>query len=167
MKAEIYNCFILAAGEVLKTELDVDVDRGQLSLQRNSYVTNDITVLISLVGDVSGIVFHSLEFATAKNILSVMLGQEVEHFDELAQSGIAELGNVIAGAASTKIGELGLYVNISVPTLIVGKGTTISTLDIDRLIVPLQTSAGVLRLDLAIREAAPTGMPAGAQAAAR
>jgi len=152
VRAEMLNAFGVAAGQVLTTELGVKVARGALSLQREAYLTDDITVLLSLVGDVCGIAFFSLSYETAKGFLSRVLGQPVDNFGELAMSGIGELGNVITGQASTKLVELGLKSDISVPSLIVGKGSRISTLDIDRLVIPLDTELGVFRLDLALRE---------------
>ncbi len=153
MRVELLNPFIIAAGEVLNTELDVMATRGQLSLQRDTYVSDDITVLISLVGDVWGVAMISLGFDTAKAIVSHMLGETITEFNELAQSGVGELGNVITGQAATKLAQAGYSADISVPTMIVGKGSRISTFDIDRLIVPLVTSFGTVSLTLALREA--------------
>jgi chemotaxis protein CheX len=152
MRAEMLNAFVVAAGQVLASEIGVKVTRGALSLQREAYLTDDITVLLNLVGDVWGIAFYSLSFETAKGFVSRMLGQPVASFDELAMSGIGELGNVITGQASTRLADLGLKSDISVPSLIVGKGSRISTLDMDRLVIPLDTELGVFRLDLALRE---------------
>ena len=50
--------------------------------------------------------------------------------------------------------ELGLDTDISVPTLILGKGSSISTLDINRLIVPLKTELGTVKVNLALRKVA-------------
>lgn len=152
MRVELVNAFVLAAGGVLSTELNAQPQRGTLSLQHDAYVTNDVTVLVSLVGDVSGITIYSMDFDTAKTIISVMLDQETETFDELAQSGISELGNVISGQACTNLSNIGLEADISVPTLIVGKGSKISTLGIGRLTVPLETEVGVIKLDIALKE---------------
>jgi chemotaxis protein CheX len=152
MRTDVYNAFIVSAGEVLNTEADVHTTRGPLSLERDVYVTDEVTVLLSLVGQVWGMVLYGMSFATAKALVSRIMGQEVEQFDELTQSGIGELGNVITGQASTRLATSGYTVQISVPTLIVGKQSAISTLDIDRLVVPLKTQIGVVRLDLALRE---------------
>lgn len=151
---EIYNVFIMAAAEVLNTEAAVQLTRGKLELRRDAYVTDDITVLISLVGDISGAAILSMSLDTAKAIIARILGQEILEFDELAQSGIGELGNVITGQASTRMAELGLDTDISVPTLILGKGSSISTLDINRLIVPLNTELGTVKVNLALRKVA-------------
>jgi chemotaxis protein CheX len=153
MRVELVNPFIVAAGEVLNSELGVRAERGQLSLHRDNYISDDITVLISLVGDIWGVAIISLSFDTAKSIVSHMLGEQLADFNELAQSGIGELGNVITGQAATKLASAGYKADISVPTMIVGKGSRISTFDIDRLIVPLNTEYGIVSLALALREA--------------
>jgi len=152
MRPEIFNAFIVAAGEVLVSEANLQIRCGPLTLKHDAYVTNDVSVLISLVGKVSGLAIISLSFDTAKALTSRILGQEITDFNELAQSGIGELGNVVVGLASAKMEALGYRTEISVPTLIVGKGSHISTLGIQRLIVPLETQLGMIRLDLALRE---------------
>jgi len=80
------------------------------------------------------------------------LGQPVEELNELAQSGIGELGNVITGRASMLLAAEGFSATISVPTLIVGANVQISTLDFQRLVVPLITPYGTLEIHLALRE---------------
>jgi chemotaxis protein CheX len=152
MRVELLNPFIIAAGEVLTKELGVKAIRGQLSLQRDTYVCDDITVLISLVGDIWGVAIISMGFDTAKAVVSHMLAETITDFNELAQSGIGELGNVITGQSATRLAQSGYNADISVPTMIVGKGSRISTFDIDRLIVPLQTELGTISLTLALRE---------------
>jgi chemotaxis protein CheX len=57
---------------------------------------------------------------------------------------VAELGNVITGRASVKLAEAGYEAVISPPTLLSGKGATISTLDFGRLVVPLNSECGSL-----------------------
>lgn len=151
MNVELLNPFVIAAAEVLNSELGVKAKRGQLRLHTETYVTDDITVLISLVGDAWGVVMMGLSFDTSKAMVSKMLGDPVTEFNELAQSGISEMGNVIAGLATTKLGAVGYKTDISVPTLIVGKGSRISTFDITRIIVPLETEYGTLTLTLAVK----------------
>jgi chemotaxis protein CheX len=80
------------------------------------------------------------------------MGETFKDFTHLAQSGIAELGNVITGQASIKLAEAGYQATISPPALILGKGATISTLDFARLIVPLTGECGQITIHLALRE---------------
>src|SRR5688572_26357817 len=118
MNVNLMNPFLRAAKEVLEQETGLQVSRGDLSLQRSCYTGTDITTLLSVMGDVRGVVLYGIDEPMALQLVSTMLGQPQELFDELAQSGIAELGNVITGLATTGLGEAGYRCNISVPTLI-------------------------------------------------
>jgi chemotaxis protein CheX len=90
----------------------------------------------------------------AKVLVSSVMGEPMAQFDSLAQSGIAELSNVITGQASIRLSNSGYQSTISPPTLICGKGAMISTLDYPRIVVPLTCPSGVLNIHLALREGA-------------
>lgn len=152
MNVKYLNPFVTSAHETLSLEMGEAIERGDLRLENGSYVTDDVTVIISLIGAVDGTVFFSMSKETATEMASVLMGERFEALDKLAQSGIAELGNVITGRASMKLAESGYESNISTPSLILGKGATISTLEYPRLIVPLVTSLGSLTIHLALRE---------------
>jgi chemotaxis protein CheX len=152
MNVKFLNPFISSAQEILTHELHETIERGDLRLESGPYLTDDVTVIISLVGAVDGTVFFSMPVESATQFASVLMGEKFDALDRLAQSGIAELGNVITGRASTKLAEAGYEANISTPSLIIGKGATISTLEYPRLIVPLATSIGSITIHLALRE---------------
>jgi chemotaxis protein CheX len=86
-----------------------------------------------------------------------MLGENLHEMSSLAQSGIAELGNVITGRASVKLSKSGFQSTISPPTMLLGKGATISTLDFPRVVVPLTSEIGRVSIHLALREASRQG----------
>ncbi len=152
MNVKFLNPFVDAAYEIIRIETGIEMQRGQLGLEKNAYVTEDLTVIISLVGAVEGNVLYSMSKSTALTLVSKIMGQPMDAMDPLMQSGIAELGNVITGRASVKLSEAGYEANISPPTLLVGKGATIYTLDIARIVVPVYTSELVLKIHLALRE---------------
>ena len=156
VNVKFMNPFVEAAVEVLKAEVQLVPQRGSLSLTKSALTTNDITVLISLVGQVQGVVMYGMSIDTGLELVSRMMGQVFKEFDNLAQSGVAEMGNVITGRATVKLYEGGFSAMISPPTLIQGRDVTISTLDFARIIVPLVTEAGEIVIHLALRES-PTG----------
>ena len=159
MNVKFLNPFIEAATEVIATETGVDLQRGDLLLEKTNYRTDDITVIIAMVGSVVGNVLFSLSFPTAVALASQMLGEKLESFDALAQSGIAELGNVITGRASVKLAEAGYESTISPPTMVIGKDMMISTLDRPRLVVPFTSKAGSFVIHLALREGSGIAIP--------
>jgi chemotaxis protein CheX len=160
MNVKFLNPFVGSAHETLSLELHETIGRGDLRLENGSYQTDDLTVIISLIGAVDGTVFFSMSKETARQVASILMGEKFDSLDKLAQSGIAELANVITGRASMKLAEAGYESNISTPSLIMGKGATISTLDYPRLVVPLTTSAGPLVIHMALREGSQSGLKA-------
>lgn len=152
MNVKFLNPFVEAAHEVLLAETNMKASRGDLTLEKEPYATDDVTVIISLIGRVVGNVIFSMGKPLAIALASRMMGEEFEEFNVLAQSGIAELGNVITGQASIKLFQAGYESTISPPTLIQGRGAVISTLDYARLIVPLSCDSGTFSIHLALRE---------------
>ncbi len=160
MDVKFLNPFIQAAVEVLKAEVGARVIRGDISLQRSSLTSDDITVLINLLGDVYGVVMYGMSTTTCLNMVSKIMGQEFTEFNALAQSGVAELGNVISGQATIRFSEAGFKSNISTPTVLNGNGVEISTLDFPRVVVPLDSQFGTLTVHLALRERRTTAVGA-------
>ncbi|HNA87848.1 MAG TPA: chemotaxis protein CheX [Anaerolineales bacterium] len=152
MDVKFLNPFVQAAVEVLKTEVGANAVRGEVSLHKSSLTSDDITVLINLIGDVYGVVMYGMSTVTCLNMVSKIMGQEFTEFNTLAQSGVAELGNVISGQATIRFSESGYKSNISTPTVLNGNGVEISTLDFPRIVVPLETQFGMLTVHLALRE---------------
>jgi chemotaxis protein CheX len=146
------NPFLEAIGNVLQAEAGLNARRaGSLKLSHSSHTTHDVTVLIHMIGHIRGVVIFSMSEDLALTIVGRILDQPFKEFNDLARSGISELGNVIVGQAGMGLAQVGYQVDISVPTLLQGRGMKISTLDLERIIVPIQTEAGALQVDLALR----------------
>lgn len=155
MDVRFLNPFIAAAVEVLQAEVGIAASRGHISLQKTAMTTDDVTVLIHLVGQVYGVVMYGMPMSTGLKMVSKIMEQEFTEFDSLAQSGVGELGNVITGCATIKFSEAGFQANISPPTIISGRGVQISTLNFPRIVVPLETPMGNLIVHLALKESIP------------
>lgn len=152
MNVKFLNPFIISAHDILLREVRETVQRGELRLENGPHQTDDVTVILSLIGALDGTVFFSMSKDAAILFASAIMGEKFDAFDELAQSGIAEMGNVITGQASMRLAEAGYEANISTPALIIGRGASISTLEHPRLVVPLVTALGALTIQLSLRE---------------
>ena len=153
MRVQLVNCYVGAAADVLATETGGAVTRHGLQLQQDPYTSEDVTAMLGVSGSLAGSFYLSMSESTALAVVSKMLGQPQEAFDELAQSGIAELSNVIAGTAGVALSELGYTTNITPPLLLVGAGARLSSVEIQRLVVPLETGCGSIKVHVALREA--------------
>ena len=151
MRAEFINPFLQAATEVLESELGSKPARGSVGLQRSAYTSDDVTAVVAVTGDVAGMVMLAMMEETARALVSRMMGQDFPEFDALAQSGIAEIGNVITGRAAILLAEAGFPSDLAPPMLLVGRGIMISTLDVQRLVIPLETDLGKIEIQVALK----------------
>ena len=154
MKVEFVNPFIQAASEVLESEVGGESQRGELRLHKSAVTTDEVTAIVGVTGTVTGLVLYSMSEATAKAILSRTMHQDFTEFDMLAQSGIGELGNVITGRAGVLLSEAGYPSNLTPPAVVVGKGSMVTTLDLNRLVLPLETEVGSLEIQIVLRAVA-------------
>ena len=151
MRAEFINPFLQAATEVLETELGSAPRRGAVGLQRSAYTSDEVTAIVAVTGSIAGMVMFAMTEATARAMVSRMMGQDFAEFDALAQSGIAEIGNVITGRAAVLLSEAGFPSDLAPPMLLVGRNTLISTLDVQRLVIPIETDLGKIDIQVALK----------------
>ncbi len=154
MKVDMTNSFVAAACEVLQKELHSEVDRGPISLTTSSETSDEVTAMLAVTGQVRGMVLYGMSNSTARAMASLMIGQDCPDLDELAQSAIAELANMITGRAGVLMEAVAVEADISPPALVLGDGASISTVDLRRMIVPLSTDCGAISVHLALAEAA-------------
>jgi chemotaxis protein CheX len=143
--------FVDGAVAVLERETGLTFTRGNLNIMRTPHTTHAVTIMLGVGGDfVNGLVMYNLKRETAIDLASRMVGEPFTEFSELAQSACAELGNMITGAAATRLAEAGYPSMITPPALILGEGCTISTLDVLRLVVPVDSSIGQIEIQVGL-----------------
>jgi chemotaxis protein CheX len=162
MRVEFINPFVQAVTEVLESELGSAPERGSIGLQRSAYTSNEVTAVVAVAGEVAGMVMFAMTEKTATGMVSKMLGQDFPEFDALAQSGIAEIGNVITGRAAVLLSEAGFPSDLAPPMLLIGKNTMISTLDVQRLVIPMVTEFGSVEVQVALKLSGATAKRAAA-----
>ena len=151
-RLELIGPFVEAAARVLKQECGEVVSRGELHRVRSPQTSRDVSALIAMTGGVAGLVIYSMGIDTACALATRMIGDPVPELDAMAQSAIAELANMITGQAGIGLERNGFPSDMSPPLLLLGKGSTIATLNLTRLVVPLILSFGEIIVDIAIKE---------------
>jgi chemotaxis protein CheX len=151
MRADVAQPFLLAAKGVLEQELGGEVGRGKVRVERGDFAAGEVTAVVGVTGALSGAVMYRMSEATALAIVGKMMGQKFDELDALARSGVGEMGNVISGRAGVLLEKAGIATDIAPPMLIVGRGGSMSSLDIPRLLVPLTTNVGEIDLQIALK----------------
>jgi len=106
------------------------VEKKGISLKSRFIESPGVVIIVGIVGDIKGNVIYGLSVEDAKKIASaMMMGMPVNDFDELAQSAISELTNMLTANVATNFSNDNININISTPTLVHGKFTANATTD--------------------------------------
>jgi chemotaxis protein CheX len=98
-----------------------EIKKQGISVKSRSIKSLGVMLILGIVGDVKGNIIYSLNIESAKQIASVMMmGLPVNELDEMAQSALSELSNMLTANASMSFSESGTNINISTPTLMYG-----------------------------------------------
>jgi len=130
---EIGNIGSGNAASALSTMLDrrVDISVPHVSILDYSQVTEDLGgpeelmagLLLSMKGDVTGMLMFLLHKDFAHNVINTLTGMELESIavlDEFSSSAICEVGNIMAASYVNAIAGLtGLIIDISPPDVCV------------------------------------------------
>lgn len=88
-------------------------------MQSVHYEEGAVWLQISMIGDLEGDIIYRFPTPVALKIVSDMMGgMTVTELDELGQSAIAEIGNMISGNASTILYSKGITIDITPPKMI-------------------------------------------------
>lgn len=121
MDVKVINPFIEALTSVMPQLGFQNIARGGLNVKEQFVQSKGITILIGMTNQVRGNVAYNMTEAAAKKFAStMMMGMPVETLDDMAQSAISELVNMVTANAAISFEKAGILVDISPPSLVVG-----------------------------------------------
>ena len=121
MDVKYINPFLTSFKNVMPQIGFEKVEKGKININEGELITDGVLIIVGIVGDLKGNVIYSLTTDDAKKIASkMMMGMEVAEFDEMAQSAISELSNMLTANASIEFSTMDININISTPTLMYG-----------------------------------------------
>ena len=151
MDVKYINPFLDAFLSVMPQLGFSEVKKQSLELKEKNIKSSGVMVILGIVGDVKGNVVYSLDVDSAKKIASVMMmGFPVNDFDDMAQSAVSELTNMLTATASMNFANIGTSINISTPTLMFGEDFEMK-MNIDKIIsvsltvnnIPIEVNIGL------------------------
>jgi chemotaxis protein CheX len=150
MDVKYINPFIGAVKKLFGTMIDVPFKLGQPSLKKSNLPEYEISGIIGLSGNVSGCVVINLSQEIALQLVSALIGDEVNELDEDCTDAIGEIANMIAGNAKTDFPSGGT--SISVPSVVVGKHKVSYPSGLPIIAIPCLTDKGELVIEVALKE---------------
>ncbi|MBQ3725874.1 MAG: chemotaxis protein CheX [Selenomonadaceae bacterium] len=149
MDAKLVNPIIDAFMEVMP-QMGFPMPRRQrIYLQDRNVISKGVALTVGFTKQMHGKVVYNMTADTARYIAStMMLGVPVTRFNELAQSALREMSNMLTARAATNFTKLGLDVDITTPELVIDEDHTIKVSDSHFLTVEMEI--GGQRLDIAL-----------------
>ncbi|MCR3758760.1 chemotaxis protein CheX [Clostridium felsineum] len=124
MDVKYINPFLKSFMTVMPQLGLTNLRRGKVTLKDSSIESSGVIIIIGIVGDIKGNVMYSTSVDAAKKIAStMMMGMPVTELDEISQSAVSELTNMLTANAATNFAEEGLNIDISTPALMYGEFT--------------------------------------------
>lgn len=150
MNVTYINPFIEAAVAVLQSVCSIEAKIGKLSTKKIKFDESTKVILIGITGTVRGQVFIAFNKITANKVVSEMMGMVVETLDEIGDSALAELGNMIMGNTATILSKREIKIDITPPTLAMGK-MEFDIKEMKHICIPLVVGDNEIEMYVAIR----------------
>jgi len=144
VNADIINKFLHATKTVLSEYFSISViSGGAPTTVKGSEALEDISVIIGVTGDMYGQFLIGCTSNTALNIArSMMSSPDYPQFDEMCQSALSELGNMIGGMSATGLAEMGFMCELAPPSIVIATNSAASISTSLMICLPMETSAG-------------------------
>lgn len=150
MNAEHINPFLIASTKILKDMCFVDSKIGKPYIKNTEFTEDTLVILIGITGEIRGQVMIAFSNEVACNIASKMIMMPVSQLDELSNSAICELGNMILGNTATIFSTQGIEIDITPPTLCMGN-VSFSNNYTQNICIPLIYEDGkIIEINIAI-----------------
>lgn len=123
--------------------------RKRIYLRDRNIISNGVTLTVGFTKQMHGKVIYNMTADTARYIAStMMLGVPVTKFNDLAQSALREMSNMLTARAATNYTKLGIEVDITTPELVIDEDHTIKVSDSHYLNVEMEV--GGHKVDIAL-----------------
>lgn len=119
MDASYINPFVQGAQRVFASVCQETPALGKIFVKTKPYRADEVTVSVSICGEIEGEVVFNMKHAAGCFIVErMMMGLPVTSLhDEMAQSAVSELANIISGNVATIFAVKDIAVDIRPPQL--------------------------------------------------
>ena len=150
MRYDYVQPFVSSAQEILEQVLSGQIAAGKVQLSPAPRTGNGVTAIVGVTGEGEGRVLFEMSRQTALGIAAEMNDEPQTELGSLAKETLSELASMMTGRAISLLNDKGHKLRVSPPTLIAGDNVTISTAELETLIVPLETTHGEVVVNVAM-----------------
>lgn len=120
MRAELLNPFIRSFNNTVSCFLKNCPQKKSVQVLSSLNHDTNVHIFLGVAGDLTGTVFLSAGRENALQLASAMTGLKCADFDDISASALQELLNITSGGAATEFSQMGINIEITPPTFILG-----------------------------------------------
>lgn len=120
INVEYINPFLMATVKVVKDACRLDVTVGKPAIHPAEFTDDKMLVLMGITGEMKGQAILDFPHAAVTKIASQMCMMTIDEVNELSQSAVCELCNMILGNTATLFSMNGVAIDITPPTVCTG-----------------------------------------------
>ena len=141
--AEIARPFVKATLEILETMAGLSAKAGQPYHNKDSVAKGDVSAIVGVTGDRTGTISVSFTRSCAIALVKGMLGDDIQDVLQDTQDAVGEVTNMVSGQARAGLKSLGITLQGSTPTVIVGDAHIIRHISSAPVVaIPFTTASG-------------------------
>ena len=151
MDIKLVNPFIESVATIMPQMGFQKITRGKMGMGQRSLKSLGVTALVGFSNSICGNVAYNMTNVTACHIAStMMMGMPIMKLDEMAESAISELANMLSANVATKLSSKQYPVDISTPSLTVGENFFVDISDDQYLIIEMNVDGTILEVNIKI-----------------
>ena len=148
---EIAKPFIAAVTMVLSTMAGVTPTPGKPYVKKNLKACGDISAVVGITGAHRGTVSLTFTRSCAVYLVKAMLGDDIADIIQDTCDAVGEITNMVSGQARAGLAEMGIVLQGSTPSIIMGDNHTLSHVSASPVIaIPFSTQAGDFTLEFCL-----------------
>lgn len=148
--------FVRASNNIFKEMLDLNIHKGQVEAEGDSFISQGFTVMVGLTGGWEGWFFLDMSQETAIKMAGLMVGEDYHSVEEeeVLLAG-AEIANIIGGNAITDINNIhsGLNIRLTPPSVFAGDNMSMFNIKLNACSILLQSDIGNIKLNMVMKGA--------------
>ena len=150
MRYDYVQPFVSSAQDILEQVLSGHIRAGSIRLSPTPVSSSGVAAIVGVTGDSGGRVIFDMTRETAVAIAAAMNSEPQHELTNLVKDSLSELASMMTGRAVTVLNDKGHSLRVSPPMLIAGENVTISDVELETMVVPLETAFGEVVVNVAM-----------------
>lgn len=152
INVEYINPILKATVKVIREACGMEVSIGKPSIKTAAFTNDELLILMGITGAMKGQAILDFPKKSALTVASNMAQMQLTVLDELAQSAICELGNMILGNTATLYSMEGICIDITPPTVCNGNVVFNSNFAANICIPVICSGSPLFEINIAIKK---------------